>query len=125
MKTIHALNLFAAALVGALATSALATQALAQETSFDKLANLPFAEGRPTKEAAQTLRDELLFQRATQTYLWAMPLINTLGMQVGSEKGLRRRLQCPADLEKAPRRQDPSDDPQLRRALRDELRRLG
>ena len=61
-------------------------QAFAQETSFDELANLPFAEGRPTKETAQTLRDELLFQRATQTYLWAMPLINTLGMQVGSEK---------------------------------------
>ena len=55
-------------------------------THFDKLANLPFAEGRPTKETAQKLRDELLFQRATQTYLWAMPLINTLGMQVGSEK---------------------------------------
>ena len=75
-----------AALVGALAMSGLTTQALAQETHFDKLANLPFAEGRPTKDTAQTLRDELLFQRATQTYLWAMPLINTLGMQVGSEK---------------------------------------
>ena len=37
-------------------------------------------------QTAQTLRDELLFQRATQTYLWAMPLVNTLGMQVGSEK---------------------------------------
>ena len=58
----------------------------AQEAHFDKLANLPFTEGRPTKETAQTLRDELLFQRATQTYLWALPLINTLGMQVGSEK---------------------------------------
>ncbi|WP_452101155.1 DUF1254 domain-containing protein [Bradyrhizobium monzae] len=76
----------AAALLGVLATGGLATQALAQETGFDKLANLPFAEGRPTKETAQTLRDELLFQRATQTYLWALPLINTLGMQVGSEK---------------------------------------
>jgi hypothetical protein len=86
MKTTHALNLFAAAPVGFLAMSALATQALAHETSFDKLANLPFAEGRPTKETAQTLRNELLFQRATQTYLWTMPLINTLGMQVGSEK---------------------------------------
>jgi hypothetical protein len=63
-----------------------AVAALAQEASFDKLANLRFEEGRPTKETAQTLRDELLFQRATQTYLWAMPLINTLGMQVGSEK---------------------------------------
>jgi hypothetical protein len=28
----------------------------------------------------------LLFQRATQAYLWALPLINTLGMKVGSEK---------------------------------------
>ncbi|MDM0072533.1 DUF1254 domain-containing protein [Variovorax sp. J31P207] len=58
----------------------------AQTSRIDELANLPFAEGRPTEETAQALREELLFQRATQTYLWAMPLINTLGMQVGSEK---------------------------------------
>jgi hypothetical protein len=62
------------------------TRALTQEADFDKLANLPFFENRPTKETAQALREELLFQRATQTYLWALPLINTLGMQVGSEK---------------------------------------
>lgn len=43
-------------------------------------------ENRATPEAAQLLRDELLYHRATQTYLWALPLINTLGMQVGSEK---------------------------------------
>jgi hypothetical protein len=61
-------------------------RAIAEEGHFDKMANLPFAENRPTKETAQTLRDELLFQRATQTYLWALPLINTLGMKVGSEK---------------------------------------
>jgi hypothetical protein len=67
-------------------TMAIQGTAFAQSTRFDELANLPFAEGRPTKEAVQTLRNELLFQRATQTYLWAMPLINTLGMQVGSEK---------------------------------------
>ena len=59
---------------------------LAHRRRFDRLANLPFTEGRPTKETAQTLRDELLFQRATQTYLWALPLINTLGMKNGSEK---------------------------------------
>jgi len=52
---------------------------------YDALANAPFAENRPTRETARTLRDELLFQRATQAYLWAMPLINTLGMKVGSE----------------------------------------
>jgi hypothetical protein len=53
---------------------------------FDQMANLPFAENRPTPETAQALTDALLFQRATQTYLWALPLINTLGMKVGSEK---------------------------------------
>src|SRR6185436_3192268 len=84
MHTTYKLQLLAA--LGVLAMSGVATSALAQETSFDKLANLPFAQGRPTKETAQTLRDELLFQRATQTYLWALPLLNTLGMQVGSEK---------------------------------------
>ena len=53
---------------------------------FDELANLPFFENRPTEETSKTLDDELLFQRATQTYLWALPLINTLGMKYGSEK---------------------------------------
>ena len=51
-----------------------------------KIAALPFVEDRATADAAQTLRDELLYHRATQTYLWALPLINTLGMQAGSEK---------------------------------------
>ncbi len=55
-------------------------------TRFDELANLPLKENRPTHETARTLRDELLFQRATQTYLWALPLINTLGMKFGSDK---------------------------------------
>jgi hypothetical protein len=57
--------------------------AQAQLSRFRELADLPFAENRPTTETAQTLRDELLFQRATQTYLWAMPLINTMGMYDG------------------------------------------
>ena len=53
---------------------------------FEALSGLPFSENRPTQETARTLRDELLFQRATQAYLWALPLINTLGMKVGSEE---------------------------------------
>jgi hypothetical protein len=75
-----------ALLTGALAMCGLARPAVAQETRLDRLANLPFTEGRPTKVTTQTLRDELLFQRAAQTYLWALPLINTLGMKNGSEK---------------------------------------
>jgi hypothetical protein len=31
--------------------------------------------------------DEMLFQRASQTYLWALPLLNTMAMKVGSEDG--------------------------------------
>jgi hypothetical protein len=67
-------------------TEMAAHKAHAQVSRYNELANLPFANNRPTPETAKTLSDELLFQRATQTYLWAMPLINTLGMKVGSEE---------------------------------------
>jgi len=76
----------AALLAVTAALSARTTQAQAQDTRFESLANLPFVENLPTPDTAQTLRDELLFQRATQIYLWALPLINTLGMKTGSEK---------------------------------------
>ncbi|TCU08408.1 uncharacterized protein DUF1254 [Rhizobium sullae] len=82
MKRIVALpSMIATSLAFALAGSAMADQA-----RFDGLANLPFEKNRPTAETAQTLKDELLFQRATQTYYWALPLINTLGMKVGAEE---------------------------------------
>ncbi|HWL11268.1 MAG TPA: DUF1254 domain-containing protein [Planctomicrobium sp.] len=50
---------------------------------FESLANLPFEKNRPTEKTAETLKEELLFQRATQTYLWAMPQLNTMGMRDG------------------------------------------
>jgi hypothetical protein len=43
-------------------------------------------ETHPDGAAAQSLMDELRYQRATQVYLWALPLINTLGMKDGSEQ---------------------------------------
>jgi hypothetical protein len=85
MKIGRGPSVLATALVGVVALiSAQTTRA--QNARFDELANSPFSENRPTKATAQTLRDELLFQRATQAYLWALPLINTLGMKTGSEK---------------------------------------
>jgi len=60
--------------------------ATADQARFDGLANPPFEQNRPTPETAKTLMDELTFQQATQAYLWAMPLINTLGMKFGSEE---------------------------------------
>jgi hypothetical protein len=58
----------------------------ARADRFDDIAGSPMSGGRPTAEASKYLKDELLFQRATQTYLWALPLINTLGMKHGSEQ---------------------------------------
>jgi hypothetical protein len=52
---------------------------------YDALAKSAMTENRPTPDTTRLLKEELLFQRATQTYLWALPLINTLGMKVGSE----------------------------------------
>lgn len=72
--------------IGSLGFALLATAILNAQSRFDELANLPFSENRPTPETAKILRDELLFQRATQAYLWALPLINTMGMKDGSEK---------------------------------------
>jgi len=53
---------------------------------FAFLADSAMEENRPTRETTALLKEELLFQRASQIYLWAMPLINTLGMKLGSEK---------------------------------------
>jgi len=64
----------------------LAGPASADQARFDSLANLPFEQNRPTPETAETLTEELAFQQATQAYLWALPLINTLGMKFGSEE---------------------------------------
>src|SRR5258706_592099 len=107
MKTTRIRNLLAVALVcalaaviGGLAFTTIATTAQAQadpapttnisvqsqSARFSELANLPFPQGSAGKETAQALKDELLFQRSTQAYLWAMPAIMSLGMQVGSEK---------------------------------------
>jgi hypothetical protein len=70
----------------AISTAAFTTLAQGQADRQQALADSPMFENRPTAETAQLLRNELLFQRATQTYLWALPLINTLGMKHGSEK---------------------------------------
>jgi hypothetical protein len=45
-----------------------------------------FKTGYPTKESATALNDELLSQRATQAYLWALPAVNLMAMKEGSEK---------------------------------------
>lgn len=50
------------------------------------LSSLPFEGGYPKGETAQTLEDELYFQRAVQTYLWALPAVNMYAMKEGLGK---------------------------------------
>jgi hypothetical protein len=49
------------------ATLSLATFAQAQAERYDALADSAMFENRPTPDTSKLLKDELLFQRATQT----------------------------------------------------------
>ena len=83
---IFSLDLSIVAAVAASTALNVSSTTNARADRFDDIADSPMSGGRPTAEAAKLLKDELLFQRATQVYLWALPLINTLGMKVGSEQ---------------------------------------
>ena len=62
-------------------------QAEAQSPRHEDLANLPFNGGFPCPgQGIAALKDELVFQRAVQSYLWALPALNMYGMKEGSEK---------------------------------------
>ena len=56
------------------------------QSRYEGIANLPFKEGYIQKQATPTLTDELFFQRAVQTYLWALTALNMYGMKEGSEE---------------------------------------
>lgn len=53
---------------------------------YDELANLSFKDGYLAKEDVPALLNDLFFQRAVQTYLWALPALNMYGTKEGSEK---------------------------------------
>ena len=53
---------------------------------YDQLADQPYIESYPLKADISLLKQELLFERAVQAYLWALPALNMYGMKEGSEK---------------------------------------
>jgi hypothetical protein len=53
---------------------------------FDRLADQPYIESYPVKADINTLKQELLFERGVQAYLWALPAVSMYGMKEGSEK---------------------------------------
>jgi hypothetical protein len=59
--------------------------AIASEDRYATLANAPFVHGNLDAADVAEIRDEMLFQRATQLYLWALPSLNMYGMKEASE----------------------------------------
>lgn len=53
---------------------------------YQTLADLPFEKDYPTQETTLKLDEELYFQRAVQTYLWALPAVNMYAMKEGLAK---------------------------------------
>jgi hypothetical protein len=98
------------------------TEATQSRSHYDQLANVSFPDNQPSREAATALNDELLFQRATQVYMWALP-----GQSQGNERRLGEGfwlwLQCFPHLEGTAQRANSRHHTELRRDLRHELYR--
>jgi hypothetical protein len=79
MKATRTQILIATTLVGALALAATGAHAEMIDTRAGKL---EVVNGFPTTEAAKKLFDESDFQRATQSYLWALPAVGFHGLHL-------------------------------------------
>jgi len=60
-------------------------QAQSQDNHWQDLRSLPFPESYPTKESADRLHDEVLFQRACQVVIWSLPATALWAMKKGSD----------------------------------------
>ena len=77
MKISRAKTLIVATLMGALAGATAVAQDEDINTRIGKLTfTHDFANGYPTQETVEKLFDERDFQRATQLYLWALPMVS-------------------------------------------------
>lgn len=61
----------------------LAGPAWAAPSHYETLAGIPFPDGYPGEADITRLEDEIFFQRAVQSYIWAIRVINILGMKEG------------------------------------------
>lgn len=78
-------------LLAVLITAIVAQPVLAAESTsassehYRALADTTFTEGFPSEGGIHALQDELFFQRAVQSYIWALPALNIFAMKEGSE----------------------------------------
>lgn len=84
------MRLVISALFLALLLTVCNTAISAQSTLLGAMPDALFREGFPTEETQKRLTDELLFQRAVQVYLWALPALNMYAMKEASEKTFGR-----------------------------------
>jgi hypothetical protein len=80
MKKLCLLLLVAVGLIGCKQTPFL------PPSHYDRLADQPYIESYLLKADIGALKQELLFERGVQAYLWALPALNMYGMKEGSEK---------------------------------------
>jgi len=66
--------------------TAVPSAATPQVDRYAALAGQPFEGGYPANDASAVLSKELYFQRAVQTYLWALPAVNMFAMKEGLGK---------------------------------------
>ena len=71
-------NRLTQSILGIIAIAVLATTALAQEDGF--------VAGYPTDKKAQELFDEFDYQAAVQAYIWATPMLNSLGVNEAMQR---------------------------------------
>src|SRR5499427_4878994 len=88
MFSIHGLLALGAILAVTSCTPTTETKApeKAEGSHYGSLATLPFTKGFLSKDGISALKKELVFQRAVQPYIWALPALNMYGMKEGSEK---------------------------------------
>ncbi len=67
-------------LLAALGLTACKQTPLAPPSHYDRLADQPYIESYPLKADIATLKQELLFERGVQAYLWALPALNMYAM---------------------------------------------
>ena len=60
----------------------------AAEDYWQDLRSLPFPESYPTKQSADRLHDEMLFQRASQVVIWSIPIVSMAQWQYAHTKQL-------------------------------------
>jgi hypothetical protein len=57
-----------------------------EQSHYDKLAAMPYVKSYLQRDDSAALKQELMFQRGVQAYIWTTPALNMYGMKEGKER---------------------------------------